>query len=128
MGEGLILFSPAAASFDEFLNFEDRGRAFTSYVKERFNFQNIDVRLMFPVVMILVIGYIMIFSTTSFKGLSEFNDAYYLLSVILFICWGELVCFYWKCNSNSTVKAMGRLGYVCIHFVVTNYNYSWNWN
>ena len=34
VGQGMILFSPAAASFDEFLNFEDRGRAFTNYVKE----------------------------------------------------------------------------------------------
>ncbi|MGC6367025.1 MAG: Mur ligase family protein [Candidatus Marinamargulisbacteria bacterium] len=32
--KGMILFSPAAASFDEFKNYMDRGRAFTEYVKK----------------------------------------------------------------------------------------------
>jgi cell division protein FtsW len=39
----------------------------------------IDWRLMIPVGILIVVGYIMVFSTTSFKGLSEFNDAYYFI-------------------------------------------------
>ena len=31
---GIILFSPAAASFDEFDNYEARGKAFNQYLDE----------------------------------------------------------------------------------------------
>ena len=31
---GIILFSPSAASFDEFKNYNDRGKAFSNYVKD----------------------------------------------------------------------------------------------
>ncbi len=48
-------------------------------LKRSFNSLSIDWRLVVPMLMLLVIGYIMIFSTTSFKGLSEFNDAYFFI-------------------------------------------------
>ena len=32
-----ILFSPACSSYDQFLNFEDRGRSFKKLVKKRIN-------------------------------------------------------------------------------------------
>ena len=39
----------------------------------------VDWPLIIPMAMLLILGYIMVFSTTSFKGLSEFNDAYYFI-------------------------------------------------
>jgi cell division protein FtsW len=42
-------------------------------------FKSMDWRLIVPTILLLVIGYIMIFSTTSFKGLSEFDDAYFFI-------------------------------------------------
>tara|TARA_A100001015_G_C14962983_1_gene701730 strand:+ start:219 stop:1325 length:1107 start_codon:yes stop_codon:yes gene_type:complete len=44
-----------------------------------FNSSRIDFKLIAPLLMLLIIGYIMIFSTTSFKGLSEFSDAYFFI-------------------------------------------------
>ena len=38
-----------------------------------------DAKLLIPVLFIGIMGYIMIFSTTSFKGLSDYNDAYYFI-------------------------------------------------
>ena len=43
------------------------------------SFKSMDWRLIVPTILLLVIGYIMIFSTTSFKGLSEFDDAYFFI-------------------------------------------------
>ena len=44
-----------------------------------FNVRNIDFKLMVPVMMLLIIGYMMIFSTTSLKGVSEYADAYFFI-------------------------------------------------
>ena len=77
-------------------------------LKKAFNFQNIDVRLMFPVIMILVIGYIMIFSTTSFKGLSEFNDAYYFIKRhSIYLLGGILLFFIGNAIPTTRLKAWG---------------------
>ena len=81
-------------------------------LKKAFNFQNIDVRLMFPVIMILVIGYIMIFSTTSFKGLSEFNDAYYFIKRhSIYLLGGILLFFIGNAIPTTRLKAWGVWGY-----------------
>ncbi len=39
----------------------------------------IDWSLLIPTIILLIIGYIMIFSTTSLKGLSEYNDSYFFI-------------------------------------------------
>ena len=39
----------------------------------------IDWSLLIPTIFLLIIGYMMIFSTTSLKGLSEYNDSYYFI-------------------------------------------------
>jgi cell division protein FtsW len=44
-----------------------------------FNRHFFDWKLMLPLIALLIIGYIMIFSTTSFKGLAEYNDAYFFI-------------------------------------------------
>ena len=72
-----------------------------------FNMRSIDWWLVIPMAILLTIGYIMVFSTTSFKGLSEFNDAYYfikrhslflMLGIALFTCGSWLpVKYYKKC-------------------------------
>ena len=36
-GKKVILFSPSAASFDQFKNFEDRGKYFNKLIKKYFN-------------------------------------------------------------------------------------------
>tara|TARA_A100001015_G_scaffold318995_1_gene440566 strand:+ start:51 stop:1157 length:1107 start_codon:yes stop_codon:yes gene_type:complete len=54
-----------------------------------FNSNRIDFKLLVPLIILLIIGYIMIFSTTSFKGLSEFNDAYFFIKRhTFFLCIG----------------------------------------
>ncbi|MGA0241887.1 MAG: FtsW/RodA/SpoVE family cell cycle protein [Candidatus Marinamargulisbacteria bacterium] len=40
---------------------------------------DLDWKLILPTLVILIVGYIMIFSTTSFKGLSEFSDPYFFI-------------------------------------------------
>lgn len=75
--------------------------------KMHFNMRSIDWWLVIPMAILLTIGYIMVFSTTSFKGLSEFNDAYYfikrhslflMLGIALFTCGSWLpVKYYKKC-------------------------------
>jgi cell division protein FtsW len=54
----------------------------------------IDWWLFVPMVLLLIIGYIMVFSTTSFKGLSEFNDAYYFIKRHSFFLMGGMALFF----------------------------------
>ena len=91
---GTLLFSPSAASFDEFSNYMEQGMPLmsTSIVQSKRHF--IDWWLFVPMVLLLIIGYIMVFSTTSFKGLSEFNDAYYFIKQHSFFLLGGMVLFF----------------------------------
>lgn len=54
-------------------------RRFPIMSKIQFKPVQLDWKLILPTLIILIIGYVMIFSTTSFKGLSEFNDAYFFI-------------------------------------------------
>ena len=77
-----------------------------------FKSRSIDWRLIIPMIMLLVIGYIMIFSTTSFKGLSEFNDAYYFIkrqSVFLIV--GSLLFLVGAWVPIKKYKALALWGY-----------------
>ncbi len=74
---------------------------------------NLDWKLILPTLIILFIGYIMIFSTTSFKGLSEYNDAYFFIKRhTIFLTLG-ICLFVAACNIPSEkYKRYGLWGYL----------------
>ena len=81
-------------------------------LKKAFNLQRLDIRLLAPMIMILIIGYIMIFSTTSFKGLSEYNDAYFFIKRhSIFLLLGICLFFIGNAIPTNRLKQWGVWGY-----------------
>jgi cell division protein FtsW len=72
-----------------------------------------DWKLVLPTLMILIIGYVMIFSTTSFKGLSEFNDPYHFIKRhTLFLMSGIGLFFIASAIPTEKFRKVGLAGYL----------------
>ena len=75
-----ILFSPSSSSYDQFKGFEDRGNQFCECVKD---YENVsfkpDWAFIIAVFSLLTIGMIMIMSTSSVVGFSNYNDSFFFI-------------------------------------------------
>ncbi|MEK9728128.1 MAG: FtsW/RodA/SpoVE family cell cycle protein, partial [Candidatus Margulisiibacteriota bacterium] len=72
-----------------------------------------DWRLVLPTLVILFIGYIMIFSTTSFKGLSEYNDAYFFIKrQSVFLALGLILFWIGSKIPTEKYRVYGLWGYL----------------
>ncbi len=79
----------------------------------------IDWSLLIPTITLLIIGYIMIFSTTSLKGLSEFNDSYYFIKRhTIFVFVGVLLFFIALKIPIQKYKHYALTGYLLITFLL----------
>ena len=73
----------------------------------------LDWKLILPTLIILIIGYVMIFSTTSFKGLSEFNDAYFFIKRhSIFLILGVVFFAIAAKIPTEKIKQYGLIGYL----------------
>ena len=91
----------------------NEGKLLTLMFLKKFDTSTIDFRLVIPVIILLIIGYIMIFSTTSFKGLSEFNDAYYFIKRhTIYLVLGMLLFLIGALLPSEKYKKWALVGYL----------------
>ncbi len=105
----VVLLSPACASFDMFINFEDRGRQFKKIVMEM-KMGKYDKWLLIVTVLLIIFGALMIYSTTSVvppmfdkNGITEF---YYFKKHVFTIILGFFFMFIAYMLKPSFIKKM----------------------